>query len=466
MRQKSMIFAVMLVLVALIAGVPARAEEKDEDYELFKLFVDSFEQIEHNYVKEVDRRELMEAAIQGMLRKLDPYSNYIGPENLRAFSDTVEQQFGGIGIRVTVDEANRLTVASPLPGAPAQKAGVKPGDVITDVESESAEDFTIEDAVKRLRGKPGTPVKIKVLHIGESEPVEITIVRDIIRVATVSGAEYNEDGSWDFIIEPEHKIAYLRLSSFSRNSTDEFKEALETLTKAGMKGLIIDLRFNPGGLLSVATEISDLFVKEGKIVSTKGRNTQEQVFTAHEQGTYSDFPIVVLVNRFSASASEIVSACLQDHKRALIIGERTWGKGSVQNVINLENDKSALKLTTASYHRPSGKNIHRFPGAKDEDEWGVVPDEDYKIRISDQEWQRLYKHLGEKELFKPDEEEPQEKFTDRQLDIAVEYLAAKIDGVTPEKPVIPAETEKKKEDSVVKKDDPIEKPKPDETKPE
>jgi len=459
MRFQSILIALALSLTAL-GSAPLAAEEtvRDKDYELFKLFVDSFEQIERNYVKEVDRRELMEAAIEGMLRKLDPYSNYIDPDNLRAFSDSVEQQFGGVGIRVTVEPGtNRLVVASPLPGAPAHKAGVKPGDVITDVEEESTEDFTIEDLVKRLRGKPGTPVTIKVLHRGETESVPITIVRDTIQVATVHGEAYKEDGSWEYYVDPKRKIAYIHLTSFSRNSADELRAALDELTASGVKGLILDLRFNPGGLLGVAAEISDMFVDEGMIVSTKGRNTEEHVISAHSEGTYEKFPMVVLVNRYSASASEIVSACLQDHKRALVIGERTWGKGSVQNVINLDYDKSALKLTTASYHRPSGKNIHRFPGAKDEDEWGVMPDEDYRIRLSDRELEQLHLQLSDRELFKPGEEEEEkpegEGFTDRQLAKAVEYLSSKIDGTTTPKPdQAAAETEPKK-DAVAKQDE-------------
>lgn len=468
MRYKSIIVALLLVFTTVaishrgLSEETAKDKEQDKDYELFKLFVDSFEQIDRNYVKEVDRRELMEAAIQGMLRKLDPYSNYISPENLRAFNDTVEQQFGGVGIQVAIDGANRLTVASPLPGAPAHKAGVRPGDIITDIEGQSTENFTLEDAVKLLRGEPGEPVKIKVLHRGDTEPVEVTIVRDIIHVATVKGMSYKDDGGWNYFVDEEHKIAYLHLSSFSRNSYDELKEAMQTLSEAGIKGLILDLRFNPGGLLSVATEISDMFVEEGKIVSTKGRNTEEQVFTATAAGTYKDFPIVILVNRYSASASEIVSACLQDHKRALIIGERTWGKGSVQNVINLDYDESALKLTTASYHRPSGKNIHRFPGAKDEDEWGVMPDEHYNLRLSDQELLDLNRNLAERELFRPNEKsenDSEKPFVDRQLDAAVVYLKAKIDGVEPPLPTAPAN-----ENAVAKSNKADEKP--DDAKPE
>lgn len=452
MRLRPWGLALALVIVAFTTACPVHADEKESDYELFKLFVDSFEQIDRNYVKEVDRRELMEAAIKGMLGKLDPYSNYISPESMRAFNDTVEQQFGGVGIQVTMEQ-QRLTVATPLPGAPAYKAGVQSGDVIAEIEGNSTEGITMDEAVDLLRGKPGDPVKIKVLRSGSPDLIEITIVRDIIRVATVLGINYNDDGSWNFMLDPEQKIGYVRLTSFSRNSGKELSDALETLTKAGMKGLILDLRFNPGGLLSVATEISDLFVEEGKIVSTKGRNTEERVYSAKQPGTLTDFPIAVLVNRYSASASEIVSACLQDHKRAVVVGERTWGKGSVQNVINLEDDESALKLTTASYHRPSGKNIHRFPNAKPEDEWGVMPDEDFKIRLDTQELRDLQTSFVQRDKFPQDDTEKM-NFVDRQQNRAIEYLVAKIAG----KPVPPLADDK---DSVAKKEE-----KPAESKPE
>lgn len=459
MRLRPFLLVVALMFVGMASAGPTLANDKEKDYELFKLFVDSYEQIERNYVKEVDRRELIEAAIQGMLRKLDPYSNYIPPENLRAFSDTVDRQFGGLGIQVNLDEkTNRLTVTVPLPGTPAQKAGMLPGDVIAEIEGKPTDGFTIDDAVKVLRGKPGTPVTIKVARAGTPDLIEMTIVRDIIRVATVQGISRLPNGDRNFMLDEENKVGYARLSTFSRNSTKELHEALKTLTDAGVKGFVLDLRFNPGGLLSVATEISDLFIEDGKIVSTKGRNTEEQVYTAKKPGTYTDFPMVVLVNRYSASASEIVSACLQDHKRAVIIGERTWGKGSVQNVINLEDDQSALKLTTASYHRPSGKNIHRFPGAKPEDEWGVMPDETYKIRLGDEEIKNLHIDFGRRDsLIKDDEEKT--SFVDRQQKKASEYLIAKITGKpleTPEK--TPADKEKK--ESVAKKDEPAAKPEP------
>ena len=214
----------------------------------------------------------------------------------------------------------------------------------------------------------------------------MTITREWVHVETVLGDRRKSDDSWDFMLDHDKHIGYIRLTAFSRDTAQDLKKALVELRKEGLKGLILDLRFNPGGLLNSAIEVSDLFIAKGRIVSTKGRNTPERVWDAQKEGTFEGFPMAVLVNHYSASASEIVSACLQDHKRAAVIGERTWGKGSVQNVIELEGGKSALKLTTASYHRPSGKNIHRFPDAKETDEWGVMPDAGYEVRLSRRRW--------------------------------------------------------------------------------
>jgi carboxyl-terminal processing protease len=221
--------------------------------------------------------------------------------------------------------------------------------------------------------------------------------------------------------DDEGKVGYIRLTHFSRHSADELKAALMQLKEAGMKALVLDLRFNPGGLLSQATDIADLFVEDGSIVSTKGGNAAERVWKAKKPGTFSGFPMAVLVNRYSASASEIVSACLQDHKRAVVIGERTWGKGSVQNVIELEGGASALKLTTASYHRPSGKNIHRFPDSKESDEWGVMPDDKFEVKQSLKEMQDYLEFRRERDVLKEDGP-PKSEFSDRQLEKALEYL--------------------------------------------
>lgn len=426
-------FALCLVLLGAMSGLgfaqPSKAEDppKDDDYyELMQVFVDTFEQVDRNYVKDVDRRKLMQAAIRGMLDELDPYSSYIDPDQLTKFNQDVEQEFGGIGIQVQIDpDSKRLTVISPLPGTPAYKAGVKAGDVIMEIEGQPTKGFQIEDAVKLLKGPAGDEVSIGVIHLGESEVRTLKMKRDIIKVATVMGDKYKKNDEWDFLIDPKEKIGYIRLTHFSRRSADELLEALRKLQDADMKGLVLDLRFNPGGLLSQAIRISDLFVDEGRIVSTKGRNTDERVWEAHKSGTFTGFPMAVLVNRYSASASEILSACLQDHERAKIIGERTWGKGSVQNVIELENGASALKLTTQSYHRPSGKNIHRFPEAKETDEWGVMPDD--KVEFSSKQLREYLDYRRERDVI-GENGPPKSEFQDTQLSKALEYLRKEIGG--------------------------------------
>ena len=240
-------------------------------------------------------------------------------------------------------------------------------------------------------------------------------------------------------MDEKEKIGYIRLTSFGRNSAEEVHDALLKLQKEGMRALILDLRFNPGGLLTAATAIADFFISNGVIVSTKGRNTEEQFVKAKKQGTFSGFPMAVLVNRYSASASEIVSACLQDYKRAIIVGERTWGKGSVQNVVPLEGGKSALKLTTASYHRPSGKNIHRFPKATDNDVWGVMPDTGYDLKMSFEELRDLDIARRDREMIHADGAAPKSDFVDKQLNGAIEGIKQQLaDG----KPIVEQPVEK------------------------
>lgn len=247
----------------------------------------------------------------------------------------------------------------------------------------------IDEAVDLIQGDPDSLITLTVVHDGGKEPVEIPIRRAIIKVQSVLGDKRKENKEWDYFLDQNSKIGYLRISSFSETASAEVKNVIVNLQKEGVKGLILDLRNNPGGLLKAAVEISDMFLSEGKIVSTRGRNQQEEVIEARPEGTMflppEKYPIAVLINRNSASASEILAAALQDHNRAVVIGERSYGKGSVQNIIDLENKSSGLKLTTASYWRPNGKNIHRFPDSKETDEWGVKPNPDYEIILKDEE---------------------------------------------------------------------------------
>jgi carboxyl-terminal processing protease len=405
------------------------ADKKDDDYyELMKTFAETFEQIERNYVTDINRRELMEAAIQGMLQKLDRYSNYIGPQELEAFTESMDQEFGGIGVQVDLDrQTGRLIVVSPLPGTPAFKAGLKAGDLIMEIEGQSTEGFTVRDAQKLLKGRPGDSVSVGILHKGDEEIITVQIVRALIKMNTVLGDRYAGDAEWEYMLDSEHKIGFIRLTHFSNRSSEELRNAIKKLKEQGVRGLILDLRFNPGGLLSQAVEIADLFLEEGTIVSTKGRNSPERSWKATKAGTIADLPLAVLVNRYSASASEIVSASLQDHERAVVIGERTWGKGSVQNVIPLDGEHSMLKLTTASYHRPSGKNIHRNTGAKPEDDWGVMPNDEFEYKMSDQEIRDYFEFRRQRDIL-DESGPPQSEFEDPHIKLAVSHLIETISG--------------------------------------
>jgi carboxyl-terminal processing protease len=411
-------------------------QQEEEYYELIKLFADVMDQVERNYVKEVSRRELMEAAVRGVITKLDPYSNYIAPEEFDRFKSGVENEFGGIGIQVTVENGH-LKIISPLVGSPAYREGLMAGDRIIKIAGQGTKGITLDEAVKKLKGKVGTKVEFTVYHPADGSTRQVALVREIVKVATVLGHMRNKDDSWDFMIDPEKKIGYIRVTAYSRNTTQELRNALKKLEENDMRALVLDLRFNPGGLLSAAIEVSDLFISSGRIVSTEGRNAPSRQWDARKDGTFEGFPMVVLVNRYSASASEIVSACLQDHDRAVVIGERTWGKGSVQNIIELEHGRSALKLTTAGYQRPSGKNIHRFPDADENDDWGVSPNKGFLIKLSPAENSALMKQQrdtfivpakdqGNEEPGEDETESEAAPFVDRQLKAALEHLAKEL----------------------------------------
>jgi carboxyl-terminal processing protease len=419
---------------------------EQEQYELYKLLVDTIDQVERNYVKDVDRRELFEAAIRGVLGTLDPYSAYIGPEELRQFRSSVESEFGGIGIQIGMEDG-RLKVLSPLVGTPAYRAGVVAGDWIVEIDGSSTKGISIDEAVKRLKGEPGTKVKLSVISEGASEKRSIEVARERIHIETVLGDHRAGDDTWSYLLDDKDRIGYVRLTAFSRDTARELEQALQKLKAANARGLILDLRFNPGGLLSAAIEVSDLFISKGRIVSTKGRNSPERVWDAKGNAIFESVPMVVLVNRYSASASEIVAACLQDNKRALIAGERTWGKGSVQNVIELEDGVSALKLTTASYRRPSGENIHRFDETEEDGPWGVIPDKGYELKLDGTELANLMQDRRERDIVRPraatasadigedgksaehqpnTASGPHRTVADRQLELALKHLTAEV----------------------------------------
>jgi carboxyl-terminal processing protease len=423
--------------------------ERESDYKSVRLFVDVLGKVRQNYATELDdehMRKLVEDMINGGLEKLDPHSQYIDPREYKRFDKNSKGSFGGIGVQIGYDRRNpkQLVVLSPLPGTPAYEAGILAGDLILEIDGTSAEGMKIEDAADRIQGDPGRPIKLVVMHEGGSERVPVEIVRAQIKVPNVLGdrRKPGNPAEWDFMYDKERRIGYIRLVSFNNKADDEMRAAVEELKKQGVRGLVLDLRNNPGGFLVAAVEISNLFLDEGRIVSTKGRNHKEEVHDAKADAALLPdrrVPMAVLVNRYSASASEIVAGALQDNGRAVVVGERTYGKGSVQNVFKLEGGSSALKLTTATYWRPSGKNMHKFPASKESDDWGVQPnvgpwwDHDrYRVALKDEDRARLMLWRSERDVIRnkprpPGEKEP-EAVTDRALEKALDYVRKELAG--------------------------------------
>ncbi len=348
--------------------------------------------IAFNYLEDVDYRGLYEDAMRGMTTGLDPYSSYISPADFVRFQEDIDQEFGGIGILVEFNrESNRLVVMSPMFDTPASRAGVRAGDTIIAIDGRDTSAVSFREAVDLIRGKPGSIVKLTILHAGEQTPIEVEIPRAIIPIESVLGDQRRPDGGWDFHLRDNPRITYVRLINFGENTVRELSQLLQT-TKP--QALILDLRDNAGGLLDAAVGTCDAFLREGTIVTIRGRDGEVQRKFEADGGALLDehVPMAVLVNHFSASASEIVAACLQDHQRAKIIGQRTWGKGTVQQVIRIEGGRAALKLTTASYWRPNNHNIHRLSDATDEDEWGVRPDPDFAVELTDEQANEVRQH--------------------------------------------------------------------------
>jgi len=352
---------VVLLLVGVALGfflagqwVPNVSAVPRQDYESLEAFTNVLSIVKKNYVEDVDTKNLVTGAINGMLSSLDPHSAYLTPDLYKELQMDTQGRFGGLGIEITVKNGI-LTVVSPIEDTPAFKAGVKPGDMIFKIEDEFTKDMTLVDAVKKMRGPKGTKITISIKREGVPELIDFTLMRDTIRVQSVRSRTLEEG------------YGYIRLAQFQERSDRDLQKALEKLAaeKGGIKGLVLDLRNDPGGLLTQAVRVSDLFLDSGLIVYTEGRiESQKQKYFAQKEGTWTDFPMVVLVNGGSASASEIVAGALQDHKRAVVLGTKTFGKGSVQTILPLD-DNSALRLTTARYFTPNGRSIQAL---------GIVPD--------------------------------------------------------------------------------------------
>lgn len=359
-------------------------------------FAEVLDTIDRHYVEPVDDQKLFEGALDGMVRKLDDYSSFVPRQDATEFEETLDQEYGGIGVEVSLEGADKqLTVMAALPGTPAFKAGLLGGDKIVAIDGKSTQNLQLPEIIRLMRGRPGAEVVVSVTREGKEQPLDFRIVRARIQTDSVLGDRRGPDGSWNFFLDGQDRIGYVRLATFGKSTVAEFEAALSWLAERQCRGAIVDLRNNPGGLLDAAEQICDQFVPGGAvIVTTRGRDARERTrYEATGRGAYQQLPLVVLVNDKSASASEIVAACLQDHERATIVGERTWGKGTVQNIIPLERGRSLLKLTIASYWRPSGKNIHRLSTSSEADEWGVSPSPGGEIKLDDKQEAELGERL-------------------------------------------------------------------------
>lgn len=395
MNREKVAWTISVVLIGVLAfQIPHGMAQRDNDYAFVRTLVDIHRQVSTNYVDSVDESKLEAAAVNGMLGQLDPFTVYIPPANQEEFDRMLEGSFKGVGIQLNQRDDGKIEVVTPIDGSPAFKAGVQAGDVIVKVNGESVEGIRLENITKKITGPLGSKVTLTVRHEGDKEDTELTMTREEIVVPTVKGYSRKGDNTWDYYVSDDPKIAYLRITQFTPDTFEKVKTALTPLLADGMRGMILDLRWNPGGRLDEAVKIVDLFVKEGVIVSTKGRNRPERVETATSAGTLPYFPMVVLVNEHSASASEIVAGSLLDNHRALVVGTRTYGKGSVQELIPLEGNNGELKLTVAYYYLPSGRLVHR---KKDATDWGVQPQ--IVVPMDDATEKKVAQDRYEQELF-------------------------------------------------------------------
>ena len=349
MKNKK-IFTLIIFFILYFGKVSAQEETV---YDKIDLFGEVLDKINKEYVEEVDQSDTMDAAINGVLQSLDPYSSYMSPKNLEEMQTETKGEFGGLGIEVGM-EAGVVKVISPLDNSPAEREGVKAGDYIVKINDTQVQGKTLNEAVELMRGPVGSTLEITVRRIGLRKSLVFNITREIIQVASVKSEVLDE------------KIGYIRLTSFNENSDDQIKKKIKEFKKnKKIEGYILDLRNNPGGLLGQAIKISDFFLDDGEIVSTKGRKKNEnQKWFAREGDIINGKALIVLINKGSASASEIVAGALKDHKRAVLVGEKSYGKGSVQSIIPLKN-RGAIRLTISKYYLPSGKSIS---------EVGVTPD--------------------------------------------------------------------------------------------
>jgi len=355
------------------AGASTGASNEDE-YRYFKLFSEVYKIIKDNYVEQINTKEVIYGALGGMMKSLDPFSSFFTPEQYEEFKQDTAGEFGGIGIEIGM-EKGRPIVISPIEDTPAYRAGLKADDIIIEINGEDTSNLNLMEVVKRIRGKPGTKIQLTIIRKGSEKPLKFELERALIKIQSVKSTLIDN-------------IGYIKLSQFNENVGKDVEKYANNYVKKGVQGIILDLRNNPGGLLTEAVNVSEVFLNEGKlIVYTKGRSEGTNKYYARRKATVPEnIPVVVLINKGSASASEIVAGALKDNKRALIVGEKSFGKASVQNIIPLD-DGSAIKLTIAYYYTPSGKLIHKE---------GISPD--INVTLSEEEEEKLQEEIKKRKL--------------------------------------------------------------------
>ena len=413
----------------------AKQPAADKDGLLLKKISEATEKLLKHYVAPLDETKLADHALKGLLQGLmDPYAGYLTADELGRVDSQLKGVLTGIGVQLKMID-KRLVVLSPLEGSPALKVGMRPGDVIDAIDGKTTRGLTMDEVVKRILGPSGSAVKLKVIH-GDGAVKEVSITRREIRWSSVTGFRRGGDGKWQFLLDPEHKIGYLRIQQFSSRTAAEVQETVKDLKKQGLKGLILDLRFCPGGLLGQAIDVCKLFLDKGVILSTRGPAKAEKTWKADGNRPFGDLPLVVLINDQTASAGEIVAGALGDHERAILLGTRTFGKGSVMAIVKLDAG-GALKVTTAYHYLPNGRNIQKRPGNKT---WGVDPNDGFYVPLSGAQTEALLKDAQKRALLGLQKEDQpkrparltaqiiEDQHADPQLAAALRTMVARLTG--------------------------------------
>ena len=416
MKKKVNVYVVFMIAAFFVGTMfPFAYSGVDNGLDQLKILVDVMNKIQDNYVEEKEPKDLVIGALYGMASRLDEFSEYISVEDMKAMREETKGEFGGVGMRLNAATPGEIIVATPLPGSPAYKAGIEPGDRVLKIDGRAVSEMTSDEAVSALRGEIGAKVKVEIERKDEKSG------KKIIKKFTLKRAKIVPEVVFSKMLQDD--IGYIYVTDFSGHTVENFEKAMKELQSKGMKALIIDLRFNPGGLLDSAVNMSKLFIGDNKlIVYTKGRKEEFfKEYKSNAQAKYPDIPIVLLVNEGSASGSEIVAGALQDHKRALLIGARTFGKGSVQQVINLP-DSSGLRITVAKYYTPLGRMIHKDFKAKNAKETGgIVPDIVVDFDLAKARAATFYTtnliYSPSKKTAKPEKEKAEDPVLDRAVDI-------------------------------------------------